>query len=49
MFIGKSISRTPSSLFLGIVAYLFLYGLIAPLWLMRAVTDVATGTHRAWR
>ena len=49
MFIGKSISKTPSSLFIGIVAYLFLYGLIAPLWLMRAVTDVATGTHRAWR
>jgi biofilm PGA synthesis N-glycosyltransferase PgaC len=49
MFIGKSISKTPSSVFIGMVAFLFLYGLIAPLWLMRAVTDVATGTHRAWR
>lgn len=49
MIIGKRISRTPSSLIFGIVAYLFLYGLIAPLWLMRALTDVATGTHRAWR
>ena len=49
MFIGKSISKTPGSLFVGIIAYLFLYGLIAPLWLMRALTDVATGTHRAWR
>ncbi|MDR3546781.1 MAG: glycosyltransferase family 2 protein [Candidatus Pacebacteria bacterium] len=49
MFVGKSISKTPGSLFLGVIAFLFLYGLIAPLWLMRAVTDVATGTRRAWR
>jgi cellulose synthase/poly-beta-1,6-N-acetylglucosamine synthase-like glycosyltransferase len=49
IFIGKTISKTPTSIFLGIIAYLFLYGLIAPLWMMRAVTDVAMGTHRPWR
>ena len=47
--IGKRLSRTSGSLTRGLVAYIFLYGLIAPLWLMRATTDVALGKRRSWR
>jgi cellulose synthase/poly-beta-1,6-N-acetylglucosamine synthase-like glycosyltransferase len=49
VLIGKNISKTPGPLFIGILAYLFLYGLIAPFWLMRAVSDLVLGTHRPWR
>ena len=34
---------------LGIVSYMFLYGLIAPLWLLRATADVTLGKRRLWR
>lgn len=47
--IGKRISRTPGSLSLGIISYTFLYGIIAPLWLIRATIDVGFGKKRAWR
>ena len=47
--IGKRLSRTGGSLSLGLLAYLFLYGLIAPLWLIRAATDVTLGKKRSWR
>ncbi len=47
--IGKRLSRTPGSLTTGLLAYLFLYGFIAPLWLIRATTDVALGRKRSWR
>jgi len=47
--IGKHVSRTPSKIGFGIVGYLLVYGLVAPFWLVRAMFDVATGTHRAWR
>ncbi|MBI3572299.1 glycosyltransferase [Candidatus Kaiserbacteria bacterium] len=47
--IGKRLSRTPGSLTLGLLSYLLLYGVVAPLWLMRATADVVTGTHRSWR
>ncbi|MBI5405942.1 glycosyltransferase family 2 protein [Candidatus Kaiserbacteria bacterium] len=46
---GKRISKTPGNLVLGIVSYAFLYGLVAPLWLLRATTDVALGKRRQWR
>lgn len=46
--IGKSISKTPENLVAGLVSYTFLYGLIAPLWLVRAVADYTLGTHRDW-
>jgi cellulose synthase/poly-beta-1,6-N-acetylglucosamine synthase-like glycosyltransferase len=49
MLLGKHISKTPGDLFIGIVTYLFLYGFIAPFWLMNSVYDLATGTKRAWR
>ncbi len=47
--IGKKISNTPGSLGLGIFSYVLLYGLIAPLWLVRASVDVALGKRRLWR
>jgi len=51
MFIimGKHISKTPAKLSLGVLGWIFLYGLIAPFWLIRSIADVATGTRRPWR
>ncbi len=49
MLLGKRISKTPGNLVIGIIAYLTIYGFIAPFWLMRSVYDLATGTKRAWR
>jgi poly-beta-1,6-N-acetyl-D-glucosamine synthase len=49
MILGQRISKTPGALALGVVGYLFVYGLIAPLWLVRSFADVATNTKRAWR
>ncbi len=49
IMIGKRISKTPGNLAVGLVSYTLLYGLIAPLWLLRATSDVAFGTHRNWR
>ena len=49
MLLGKHISKTPGDLFIGIITYLFLYGFIAPFWLMRSMYDLLTGTRRAWR
>ncbi|MDP2594241.1 MAG: glycosyltransferase family 2 protein [bacterium] len=46
--IGKRVSRTPGSLVTGVLVFIFLYGLIAPLWLMRATADVALGKKRTW-
>lgn len=47
--IGKHISKTPGNLALGFISYAFLYGLVAPLWLVRATADVTLGTRRLWR
>jgi len=44
---GKYVSKTNINLRFGLLAYLF-YGLIAPLWLLRATADVALGKERAW-
>lgn len=49
MIIGKRISGTKSNLVLGIIMYVTVYGLIAPLWLIRSLWDVSTGTRRSWR
>lgn len=49
ILIGKRISNTPGKLSMGILGWLFLYGLIAPFWLIRSILDVATGTRRPWR
>ena len=47
--IGKRVSHTPGSLSRGVFAYAFLYGFIAPFWLMRATADVVTGARRSWK
>ena len=49
MILGKKISNTDGNIFIGVVTYLFVYGFIAPFWLMRSVYDLITGTRRAWR
>lgn len=46
---GRRISRTRSNLFLGIISYTLLYGLMVPFWLMRATADVALNKNRTWR
>jgi cellulose synthase/poly-beta-1,6-N-acetylglucosamine synthase-like glycosyltransferase len=47
--LGKRISRMPGLLAAGVAGYILLYGLIAPLWLIRSSYDVALGKTRAWR
>ncbi len=47
--IGKRISKTTGGIFIGVVSYTFLYGLITPFWLFRAARDVALGKRRDWR
>ncbi|MDO8575708.1 MAG: glycosyltransferase [bacterium] len=47
--VGKRISKTPGGIALGLVSYTFLYGLVVPLWLMRATADVTFGKRRDWR
>jgi cellulose synthase/poly-beta-1,6-N-acetylglucosamine synthase-like glycosyltransferase len=46
---GKRISKTPGNIGLGLLSYIFLYGLIVPFWLMRATSDVVFGVRRGWR
>jgi cellulose synthase/poly-beta-1,6-N-acetylglucosamine synthase-like glycosyltransferase len=47
--VGKRISQTPGNLAFGVISYALLYGLIVPIWLLRATTDVARGIERSWR
>lgn len=47
--VGKRISQAPGKLAFGLVSYALLYGLVAPLWLIRATSDVALGIRRGWR
>ncbi len=49
IMVGKRISKTPGNIALGLVSYVFLYGLIVPFWLIRATSDVAVGKRRDWR
>lgn len=49
MTLGKHLSKTPGKLALNVVVYLLLYGIIAPLWLIRSVSDVALNTATTWR
>lgn len=49
MYVGKRISETPGKLSLGVIGYAFVYGLIAPFWVLRSLTDLLTGTRRPWR
>jgi len=49
MVVGKNISKTPAQLSVGVIAYMLVYGLIAPFWLLFSVADVATDNRRAWK
>lgn len=49
MLVGKTLSKTPGRLMPNLLSYLVLYWLIAPLWLIRSVADVAIGTRTTWR
>jgi len=49
MVLGKQLSGTPGKLTLNIIVYLLFYGIVAPLWLIRSVSDVAFATRTAWR
>lgn len=49
IIVGRRLSQTPARLGLGLVSYVFLYGIVVPLWLVRATADVAFGKRRSWR
>lgn len=49
MFIGKRLSGTPGWLIPNIFFYLFLYGLVAPIWLIHSISHVARGARTSWR
>jgi cellulose synthase/poly-beta-1,6-N-acetylglucosamine synthase-like glycosyltransferase len=49
MTVGKRLSKTPGTLAPNVVLFFLLYGIIAPIWLIRSVSDVVRGTHTAWR
>jgi biofilm PGA synthesis N-glycosyltransferase PgaC len=49
IILGKKVSRAPVRLTRGILSYLILYGLIAPLWLVKAAVDVVLGRKISWR
>lgn len=46
---GARVSKTKASLGPAIVWYIPLYSVLAPLWLIRSVSDVALGIRRGWR
>lgn len=49
VYIGRKISNTPADLVYGLVGYTFVYGLIAPFWLIRSLFDFLTGHKAGWR
>ncbi|MDB5244141.1 MAG: hypothetical protein JWN18_11 [Parcubacteria group bacterium] len=49
MVVGKKLSGSPGSLALNAVIYIVLYGVTAPIWLIRSVSDVARGVATTWR
>ena len=49
IIVGRKISHTPGQLGVDLVGWILLYGLIAPFWLIRSVSDVASGKKRGWR
>jgi len=48
-FLGKRISGTKERAVPSIIAYSLLYGFVAPVWYLRSLIDVSTGTRRGWR
>jgi len=49
MIIGKRLSKTPGRILPDVVVFILLYGIVAPIWLIRSVSDVALGTRTPWR
>ncbi|MEK7604716.1 MAG: glycosyltransferase [Patescibacteria group bacterium] len=49
MYLGKNLSRTPGRLVPNVVFYLALYWFVAPIWLIRSLSDVARGVATPWR
>lgn len=49
IIVGRRISKTPGNIALGLVSYTVLYGLLVPLWLLRATADVSFGKRRNWQ
>lgn len=49
IYLGRKVSNTDANLFTGVIGYAFIYGMIAPFWLMRSLFDLVTGNRRAWR
>ncbi|MBU6214393.1 glycosyltransferase [Patescibacteria group bacterium] len=49
MVVGKRLSRIPGKLAPNLLAYLAFYWIVAPLWLIRSVSDVARGARTTWR
>ncbi len=49
MIIGKRLSNAPTNIVFDGLCYLALYGIVAPIWYLRATTDVVTGTRRGWK
>lgn len=47
--IGKRLSGTRERIVQGVIAYMLLYGFVAPVWYFRSILDVSTGTRRGWR
>lgn len=49
MMVGKNLSKTPGRLVPNLIAYLALYWIVAPIWLIRSVSHVARGAATPWR
>ncbi|MCI0597724.1 glycosyltransferase family 2 protein [Candidatus Parcubacteria bacterium] len=49
IILGKRVSQTPGHLGCGVILYIFVYALVAPLWLARSVVEVTTGAKLSWR
>ncbi|OGG44003.1 hypothetical protein A2841_03795 [Candidatus Kaiserbacteria bacterium RIFCSPHIGHO2_01_FULL_48_10] len=46
---GALLSNTKPSVGMGVVWYLPFYGIVAPIWTIRALRDVVFGIRRSWR
>lgn len=47
--VGKTISKTPGPISIGIIGYILIFGLLAPFWLVRSFYDVIANNSRSWR
>jgi cellulose synthase/poly-beta-1,6-N-acetylglucosamine synthase-like glycosyltransferase len=49
LYLGKRVSGVRDTSYVHAVWYLFLYPVIAPLWVLRSTRDVLFGINRSWR